>query len=305
MNIKHSIVIICFNQESLIERALESVVRQTSLPSELLILDDCSIDATVKRAEHYLRLANPTFPYRIISNHKNLGIPGNITKASLNAAGNVITILSGDDVIEPYTLEITNTAIVNANLNPDVDCFVAFMPAREGMILGKISPYSIYKKSTFKTMLRKYAPFVKVGFSASALRSVEYPNNIGLWADWVWDVSICAKAKKYYQTVLPCYVHASGVGISSKTPEVELNFSYLQSAKYIFDNYKSYFDLSDTLYILGEIYYLEGKITKKIGWKLLGFILFLINLFQTKSMVAFKSSVSRYIPTKLLSAIRA
>ena len=142
-----------------------------------------------------------------------------------------------------------------------------------------------------------------VGFSASALRGVEYPNNIGHWADWVWDVSICTKAKKYYELDFPCYLHSSGVGVSSKTSEEDLNISYLQSAKYIYSTYKHYFDLSDKLFILGEIYYLQGKLRKKNKWKILGFILFLINIFQTKSMVSFKSSASRYIPSKVLSAI--
>lgn len=304
MKIKHSIVVICFNQEGLIERALESVVRQTSLPNELLILDDGSKDATVARAEHYLSSVKPSFPYKIISNAKNLGIPGNITKASLSATGNVVTILSGDDRIELNTIEVANAGIISANLNPDEDCFVAFMPAQEGMTSGSVSQYRIYDSSPFKTMLRKYAPFVKVGFSASALRSVEYPENIGLWADWVWDVSICSKTNKYYEISFPCYVHASGIGVSSKVSEAELNSSYLQSAKYILNSYKSHCDISDRLYLLGEIYYLKGRLSKKMSWKFLGFILFLVNLLQTKSMIALKSNISRYIPRKLQSLIR-
>ena len=157
MNIKHSIVIICYNQENFIERALESALYQTRPPSELLIVDDCSIDETLKRAQQYLEVVSPIFPCRVISNNKNLGIPGNIKNACLIATGNVITILSGDDILHTSTIERTNAAIVKSNLNPDEDSFVAFMPTQEVMALKTILiKYSVYLGSPFKTMLRKY-----------------------------------------------------------------------------------------------------------------------------------------------------
>lgn len=307
VDIRHSVIITCFNQEGSILKAIESILNQTALPQELIVLDDHSSDATASLAEKYLSSCKLPINSKVIVNERNLGISGNMLKAAEVSSGNVISMLAGDDYYQRGAIDSINKAIKCNKLNPNEDRFVCFSSCMN--ILGqdnknRISPYKIIKKSPFKTMLRKSASFVKVGFSSSALRSVDYPKNIGIWADWVWDVSICSKTTNYYELTYPAYVHVGGIGVSAKTPKIEIDKSYLLSATYILKNYKHCMDWLDWLYIIGEIYYLRGKLEGVFSTKIIGLFLFIVNLIQVHSAVMFKSNLVRYIPQRMLFAFK-
>jgi len=50
-----SVVIPCFNSESTVIRAIESVAFQTCLPAELIVIDDASSDGTVEVVKNFIR----------------------------------------------------------------------------------------------------------------------------------------------------------------------------------------------------------------------------------------------------------
>ena len=45
--IKHSVIIICYNQEKYISKAIQSLLYQTQLPYEIIVCDDASRDDTI------------------------------------------------------------------------------------------------------------------------------------------------------------------------------------------------------------------------------------------------------------------
>ena len=55
-----TVVIPCYNSGATIERAIKSVVSQTLLPKEIIIVDDCSSDIGMKAAVSYTHLTLPT-----------------------------------------------------------------------------------------------------------------------------------------------------------------------------------------------------------------------------------------------------
>ena len=55
MHPRHSVIIITYNQEHLIKRALDSVVCQKDYLYEIIISDDCSTDYTWKVVLEYQR----------------------------------------------------------------------------------------------------------------------------------------------------------------------------------------------------------------------------------------------------------
>ena len=64
-NLKHSVVVISYNQQDLVIRALKSIVKQEILPYEIIILDDCSSDQTARLnqlAIKYIRSFTPNPP---------------------------------------------------------------------------------------------------------------------------------------------------------------------------------------------------------------------------------------------------
>ena len=100
MKISVSVVIPCYNREETIRRCIDSVMNQTVLPDEIIVVDDGSSDESVKIIE---QMNNPIIKV-IKQNHqgaqaaRNLGI--------LNAQGNYIAFLDSDDEWLPQLLEI-------------------------------------------------------------------------------------------------------------------------------------------------------------------------------------------------------
>ncbi len=68
---KISIALCTYNGGSFLSEQLESFLKQTLLPDELVIGDDCSNDKTVKIIEDFAKTA--PFPIRLKINEKKLG----------------------------------------------------------------------------------------------------------------------------------------------------------------------------------------------------------------------------------------
>ncbi len=92
---KISVVVITYNQQDCITKALDSLTCQKDWIYEIVISDDCSKDKTWQVVSEYAeRFPNLVKPYR---NETNLGIYGNMLAGYMRATGNVIATLSGDD----------------------------------------------------------------------------------------------------------------------------------------------------------------------------------------------------------------
>lgn len=307
IEIRHSFVIPCFNQENFIEKAVESVCSQTEPPYELIILDDCSTDQTVNVALSCLKRLKPFFPYKIVVNKKNMGIPRNMKKAAEVASGNVISMLGGDDYFLPHTVQEVRKSIQLYGIDPDADLYVCFSTSIEffpELDQTKEIKYKVINNSILTSAIRKTASFVKVGFSRKLMKTAIYPESIGLWADWFWDVSLAMNANSYYVLGRPCFVHTSGVGVSSKALVADLEISYLKSCNLILTTYGTRIKIIERIYLMGERYYYLGKINNSYIYKTLGFLFFIFNLFTTPSIISFKSSLIRYLPNFIVNLIR-
>lgn len=114
-NIDVSVVIPCFRSRKTIRRALDSVVRQTVKPGEVILVDDFSADGTLAELE---RLAGTYADgwIRVIGLPKNSG-PGTARNAGWEAAtGKYIAFLDSDDAWHPKKLELQYRWM---EMNPD------------------------------------------------------------------------------------------------------------------------------------------------------------------------------------------
>lgn len=94
MSIKYSIVMVTYNHEKYISKAIDSVLRQNTNNSyEILIGDDGSNDRTVEILSEYKRNYN----FINVFAHKNIGLSKNVYQLLMNAKGEYIAILEGDD----------------------------------------------------------------------------------------------------------------------------------------------------------------------------------------------------------------
>lgn len=101
---KVSIAMATYNGEKYLWEQLESFLRQTRLPDELVVCDDCSTDHTVDILEDFVKIA--PFPVCIFQNEANLGYSGNFGRAISLCQGDVIFLSDQDDVWFPEKIEI-------------------------------------------------------------------------------------------------------------------------------------------------------------------------------------------------------
>ncbi|HKT81142.1 MAG TPA: glycosyltransferase family A protein [Vicinamibacterales bacterium] len=102
-----SVLMTAFNRESLIAESIESVLAQTMTDFELVIVDDCSTDGTVRVVQRYL--SDPRV--RLVQNERNLGDYPNRNHAATLAGGEFLKYHDSDDVMYPHCLEIMVQAL--------------------------------------------------------------------------------------------------------------------------------------------------------------------------------------------------
>jgi glycosyltransferase involved in cell wall biosynthesis len=101
MNI--SVAMCTYNGSRFLAGQLESIGRQTTRPSELIICDDGSTDSTAEIVRAFSEEA--PFPVRFIRNEVKLGSTKNFEKAILRCSGDAIALCDQDDVWQKDKLE--------------------------------------------------------------------------------------------------------------------------------------------------------------------------------------------------------
>ena len=99
-NILVSIIMSVYNDEKYLNEALDSIFAQTIQNFELIIIDDCSTDDTVKIIESYHDKR-----IRLMVNDKNEGLTKNLNKALKYVRGKYIARMDGDDRSRPQRFE--------------------------------------------------------------------------------------------------------------------------------------------------------------------------------------------------------
>jgi biofilm PGA synthesis N-glycosyltransferase PgaC len=96
-----SIVIAAHNEESVIVRTLDSLLRNTYRSVEVLVADDASTDLTGRLVRDF-QVRHPEMDLRIVRMHKNVG-KGAALNAALrrHARGQFVMTLDADSIIEP------------------------------------------------------------------------------------------------------------------------------------------------------------------------------------------------------------
>jgi glycosyltransferase involved in cell wall biosynthesis len=97
-----TVICICFNHERFVREAIESVVRQTYKPVELIVVDDHSSDNSTSVILE-AKSENPDI--RFIANYRNIGICRSFNRAFELSVGEYVIDLAADDMLEPERIE--------------------------------------------------------------------------------------------------------------------------------------------------------------------------------------------------------
>lgn len=102
-DLKISIILPVYNGEKYLSQSIESCLNQTYKNIELIIVNDCSTDATLKIANRY---AESDERVRIINNKENKKLPASLNVGHNEAKGDFITWTSDDNLYELNALEV-------------------------------------------------------------------------------------------------------------------------------------------------------------------------------------------------------
>jgi len=188
MSKKISVFITSYNQKKYLIEAIESVLNQSLLPFEIIIVDDCSSDGSRNIIEEYANKYRGLI--RAFYNKQNLGIPQTKSFGFRQVRGDLVTLLDGDDRFLPTKLEKEFEIFIN---HPEVRIVFSnvFFIDEHGNRTGiwcsenQTLPPSCYifhevfaQKSpfwSFRNELIDYQSLKKIGF---------YDSNFSIYEDW-------------------------------------------------------------------------------------------------------------------------
>ncbi|WP_293787439.1 glycosyltransferase family 2 protein [uncultured Pedobacter sp.] len=140
----HAVIIPLFNKAAYITQTLTSLIRQSKLPDELIIVDDLSTDNSLSVVYDFLRDHISAFGHcriQVIRLTENKG-PGNARNIGFAAIhSELVSFLDADDEYHPDLLSVAARAFEMHQLDFMV-LNIAFMPGNE--ICPKLKPLKRY-----------------------------------------------------------------------------------------------------------------------------------------------------------------
>ncbi|MGN1181350.1 MAG: glycosyltransferase family 2 protein [Suilimivivens sp.] len=122
---KISVIVTAYNIEQYLPRCLDSLLKQTYEPLEIIVVDDGSTDATAAICDEYAKRAE-----NIKVMHRENGGPSAARNTGLTAAqGDYIGYVDGDDFIEPDMYESMLMACIRTNADIAI---CSYRPVGEG-----------------------------------------------------------------------------------------------------------------------------------------------------------------------------
>ncbi len=121
------VIIAAYNAERSLDLALSSVFHQTVPPDQVVVVDDCSSDSTVRIAREWL----DRLPLRVLSNANNLGVGSSRSRGIAKLDTDYVAVLDADDIWLPEHLSMTRS-----HLGPTRIVSPLFQEWNEGKGLG-------------------------------------------------------------------------------------------------------------------------------------------------------------------------
>jgi len=95
-----SVVIPTYNASKTIKRVLDSIVEQSYLPIEVVIVDDYSSDNTIEIIENFINAYLGSIKFIVVEHTRNFGVSKTRNDGIANSTGNFIAFLDDDDTWE-------------------------------------------------------------------------------------------------------------------------------------------------------------------------------------------------------------
>lgn len=155
-NILISVLMPTYNVVRFVEEAVNSILKQTYVNFEFIIVDDFSIDGTY---EKLLELASGDPRIRLFRNNKNSGIVETLNFALSKSNGEYIVRMDGDDLCSPLKLEKQLFFLLNNENIALVGCDVICIDEHDTILNNVITSHTV--KCT-KKILKYVSPVLHI-----------------------------------------------------------------------------------------------------------------------------------------------
>jgi glycosyltransferase involved in cell wall biosynthesis len=112
LNVNVSVIIPCYNCELTIVRAVDSILKQSSLPLEIVLVDDCSTDSTLQLLM-YIKSSVDQIPVVVVALSENKGAANARNVGWDLAKGDYIALLDADDAWHKDKLSLQYSFMTN------------------------------------------------------------------------------------------------------------------------------------------------------------------------------------------------
>ena len=163
-----SVCVPVFNGMPYLARCLESISAQSSMPDEVVLVDDGSTDGSLELCEAFVAAHDGA---RLVRNPVNLGLTANWQRCLELATGEWVKFVFQDDWIEPLCLEVFRAAVV-----PGVDLVLG---ARRYEFESGVdaSVRCAYEQS-------RQASAARLGSAVRVLTPQELADEVRHWGSW-------------------------------------------------------------------------------------------------------------------------
>lgn len=134
-----SVVTTCYNQQGRIPDTIKSVAIQDYPFWELVIVDDCSTDKSLKAIKKCVRKLGIADKVKVLSHDKNTGCGRSLRDAIENTSGDLIAVVDGDDALA--TKKALRKMVKVHMKHPDV----ALVYSNYTECSVKLKPMKVYK----------------------------------------------------------------------------------------------------------------------------------------------------------------
>ncbi len=226
---KITVGITSYNQSALLREAIESVLAQTLLPSEIIITDDASTDDSVALIESFAsRYPNLIRPILLNRN----GGPNHARNQIIDAAqGEYLSFLDGDDRWLPAKLERETDRLSMADRPEGVFSNFYFTDGSsqrlflwsdattrrppEGHILQQVLTLDLPRNTLFRSEIALTSLWREAGY---------FDTTYVIYGDWDMRVRLAAAVPRFaYVDESLCEYNRHGRGLSSKPVELHLD----------------------------------------------------------------------------------
>lgn len=145
---KVSIILPTYNGEKYLKQAIDSILAQTYTDWELILVNDCSTDATADIAEQY---AGSDARIRTIHNASNQKLPASLNIGFAAARGEYFTWTSDDNLYLPEAMAVMVQCLDEQEDAAMVRASMDFIDA-EGGVIGQSEAYSDEKMYAFNCL---------------------------------------------------------------------------------------------------------------------------------------------------------